>query len=268
MFLLFFWPLAITGENKLVIGNHGCGFFSSFFGVLNNLLWCEQNNIVPVVYWDTSSLYYDERDSDCSATKNAWTFFFKPVSQLSFQKGDYVHNNYFDKDGRNYIPTPPTESERVKINNLITRWIKVNEPILAMVNEYYRASIYGKKTVGIHIRRTDKKCERPHIELQKIFDCANNQHADQYLLATDEQEIIELAKAALKKPVITYTAKRSSNGYPIHYNPESTNKTQAGREVLIEVLLLSKTDFFIHTISNVSTAVIYFNPQLPHIELF
>jgi hypothetical protein len=258
----------IVCDNTLVIGQHGCGFFSSFFGALNNLMWCEKNNKVPYIFWDKSSLYYDERDEECKRKNNAWTCFFKQVSDLSYQPGDYVHNSYFDMSRENVIAIPPNNNQRTEINALIARWIHVQESILKTVEDYYERSMAGKKTVGIHIRRTDKKCERPHIELQKIFDCANSQEADQYLLATDEQDIVELAKAALKRPVITFQVNRSCNGYPIHYNPESTNKTQAGREVLIEVLLLSKTDFFVHTISNVSTAVIYFNPQLPHIELF
>lgn len=268
LFLFLINTRTVVSENTFVIGQHGCGFFSSFFGALNNLLWCEKNNKIPFVLWDKSSLYYDERDEECISKNNAWTCYFKQVSNSPCTPGDYVHNSYFDFERKYVIAIPPDSNQRKEINSLITKWIKVQESILKTVDDYYERYMRGKKTVGIHIRRTDKKCERPHIELQKIFDCANNQDTEQYFLATDEQEVVELAKIALKRPVITYTAQRSSNGYPIHYNPESPNKTQAGRDVLIEVLLLSKTDFFIHTISNVSTAVIYFNPQLPHIEIF
>jgi hypothetical protein len=34
---------------------------------------------------------------------------------------------------------------------------------------------------------------------------------------------------------------------------------------LIEVLLLSKCDLFLHTCSNVSSAVLLFNPELKHL---
>ncbi|MFZ5953494.1 MAG: hypothetical protein ACOYT8_00160 [Candidatus Dependentiae bacterium] len=259
--------IAQTHE-KFVIGQHGCGFFSSFFGALNNLIWCEQNNKVPVIYWDKSSLYFDERDVECKNNANAWPCFFKPVSEQNYENGDYVHNSYFDKDGHNLIAIPPCSHQRAEINELINKWIYVNESILKVVDDYYEQHIKGKKTIGIHIRRTDKNSERPHVPLQTIFDCTNRYDADQYFVATDEEEILQAAKTALNKPVISFAAGRSTNGFPIHYNPEQSNRTQAGREVLIEVLILARTDFFIHTISNVSTAVIYFNPKLPHKELF
>lgn len=39
-------------------------------------------------------------------------------------------------------------------------------------------------------------------------------------------------------------------------------------QVLIEAILLSKCDHFIHTPSQLSTAVLYFNPELSHTLIY
>lgn len=266
---ILFGILAVAGSyssEKFVIGQHRCGFFSCFFGALNNLIWCAENNKIPVMYWNESSLYFDERDTECK--DNAWNCFFKPVSNQKYVPGDHIHNEYATKNGQIWVAVPPCSHQRFFINEVIQKWIHINDTIQAIVNNFYENHLKGKKTIGIHIRRTDKSDERPHIPLNVIFDCANSYDVDQYFVATDEEEILQAAKVLLKKPVICFNARRSINGLPIHYDKEQPNKTQSGREVLIEALLLSRTDFFIHTISNVSTAVLYFNPQLPHVELY
>ncbi|BDC34786.1 hypothetical protein Noda2021_07440 [Candidatus Dependentiae bacterium Noda2021] len=252
-------------KDKFVIGHHRCGFFSCFFGALNNLMWCHAHKKEPVMMWDSNSLYYDERDPECR--DNAWLCFFKPVSNYKYAPGDYVHNSYFDVNGRTWFSIPPCARHRTKIACAIKKWIRLNEHIQQAVNDFYRTYMHGKKTVGIHIRRTDKHVERPDVPLEKIFSTANAIDTDQYLVATDEMEILQAAQMALNKPVIFFPCPRSVDGTPLHYNSECANKTQSGRDVLIEVILLSRTDTFIHTISNVSSAVLCFNPSLKGIEL-
>ena len=72
----------------------------------------------------------------------------------------------------------------------------------------------------------------------------------------------------LNGPVVYYDSYRSVNGEPIHDSEHSYNKAQLGEEVLIEVSLLARCDLFVHTRSNVSTAVLLFNPDINNEVLY
>ena len=86
----------------------------------------------------------------------------------------------------------------------------------------------------------------------------------QFFVATDEQKLLEEAQELLSGPVIYCDSYRSLNGEPLHRpkKKQDYSKAKLGEEVLIETLLLSKCNGFVHTRSNVSTAVLFFNPEL------
>jgi hypothetical protein len=86
----------------------------------------------------------------------------------------------------------------------------------------------------------------------------------EFFVATDDESLLNLAKKHLIKMPIHYNATRSQNGNPIHCGSNGilSNKKKLGEEVLIEAILLSRSDFFIHTNSNVANAVCCFNPNI------
>ena len=46
-------------EQKYVIGQSSNeGLFSCFLTTLNDIVWCEQHNKIPVIFWDKTSRYY------------------------------------------------------------------------------------------------------------------------------------------------------------------------------------------------------------------
>ena len=65
-------------------------------------------------------------------------------------------------------------------------------------------------------------------------------------MTSDEEHLITIARQQLKGTVITYDAKRSANGNPVHYNKEGSPQN-VGSDILVEVLLLSLFNFFVYT---------------------
>ena len=98
-----------------------------------------------------------------------------------------------------------------------------------------------------------------------FFKLANKYKGYQFLIATDEERLLNEAIKKIKSKVIYYKCYRSPDKMPIHC--KSPNKAQVGEDVLIEAMLLSKCSKLIHSISNVSTAALFFNPELKHILL-
>ena len=132
------------------------------------------------------------------------------------------------------------------------------------LDDFYNENILKKRTIGIHLRGTDKQIEvKPNNPLLLIKDANKNKNC-QFFIQTDEYSLLELAKKNLNGKIIHYTYQLSQNCKTIHYT-QHLNKAILGEEILIEAILLSKCDKFIHTLSNVSTAVVYFNPNIKHI---
>lgn len=136
-----------TTKEKFVIGCHGAGFFSIFFGALNNITWCEQNNKIPVIYWNKKCHYY--QPEGYNGTYNAWKYYFEPVSELSYEQGDKIFKSYFTPSIRPLIginPRNPSKKKRTFIKeHLIDRYIKIKPSIAQKIEDFYLQNMAGKK---------------------------------------------------------------------------------------------------------------------------
>lgn len=153
--------------------------------------------------------------------------------------------------------------------NILNRFIKFKEKITTKVELFYNEQMRGKKTIGIHLRGQFLWGEVPMVANSYLFAEANK-YADgktQFFIATDQWPLLEDAKKQLKGKVIFFDCTRFD-----HSTAPVAGGTKLdpvlGENVLIEMLLLSHCDYFIHTISNVSTTALYFNPTLKHTVLY
>jgi hypothetical protein len=267
MLLLFFHSsFALDNNNnlnqKFVIGARYAGFFSNFLGMLNIISWCDINKKIPVIYWNEDCLYW-ENDGYNNNTTNAWEYYFEPVSQLKYVEGDNIYKKYFAPDGSGIKYSSFTCADILSYklwgNQLIKKYIQIKPQVQKKIDNFYKTHFKNKKIIGIHLRGTDKYSEVKPINPDLIFDIANTYHDHSFFVATDEQKLLDLAKTKLNGPIIYYDAERSNSNKPLHTR---TNKAKLGEDVLIEVILLSKCKKLIHTCSNVSCAVLFFNPNL------
>lgn len=261
---------------RYVIGwqDKTAGFFHCFFDVLNKLGWCDKNRITPVVYWDNDSVYYNK--DGYNGCTNVWEYYFYPVSKDTYQIGDVINKNSDQTivpEGISHIGWVPEHTRekwyRRVVSRIIEKYIHIKPAVKNKIESFYKQNMLGKKTIGIHIRGTDKYREAIAVSPSTIFEQANILAAQfpacQFLIATDELSILEEAKSKLSGKVIYYEAFRSQDGRPIHFNTHQYNKAKLGEEVLIETILLARTDIFLHTLSNVSSAVLYFNAELDNV---
>lgn len=254
-------------SNKYVIGNHSeAGMFSIVFGVLNHIRWCDANHKIPVVYWGKTCSFYEA--NGYNGLKNAWEYYFEPVSKLQVSSNDEIHSTYFAPDGTGIDPRPNPPYTcmgmykfKKWVNALIKKHIKIKPHIMNQANEFYKKHMEGKKTIGIHLRGTDKNREVPMTPTDLIINEANKYEGYQYFIATDDNKLLEEAKKKLKGDIIYFDSIRSDNNKPIHLS-RTSSKAIVGEQVIIEMLLLTSCQKFIHTCSNVSMAVHYFNPDI------
>ncbi|MGE0206438.1 MAG: hypothetical protein AB7R69_01165 [Candidatus Babeliales bacterium] len=259
-------------NNYYVLTGRQTGLFSNILGVINHLIWCEKQGMDLVVYWKDEPSFYKMSDG-YNGSDNIWEYYFYPVSEAHYQLGDELHADYTPPDGEAieclyYLYEKNLSYEyRSFINSYIQRYIHIKPSILEKMNDFYKKNMEGKATIGIHVRRTDHY-ESPRIPLNAYIQVANSFKDVQFLVATDDQSVLDILKQKLKGNVIYYDAYRSSNNKGLHiWNPQVDNKALMGEQVLIESKLLSLCDCFIHSVSNVSLGALFFNPLLKSIYL-
>ncbi len=268
--LLCFVATALAQEDKHVIGAMpNEGFFSSFVSVVNSLMWAEANGKTPVIYWDEKSLFHN-------GSGNSWEYYFEPVSSLSYhpREGlalwdacpapDSIH--LFSSFLKNVDEFHGTL--RAKAKQTIDRFIRVLPHITEKVNRFYQERMTGKTNIGIHFRGTDFSPQWKVKEMVASQCIAAAKEAAkrypgevQFFIATDDEALLAYAKKQLPR-VIHCDSQRSVNGQPIHRKGSGFDRRLLGEELLIEGLLLTKCDYFVHSHSSVPIAVMLLNPEL------
>src|SRR5690242_7986812 len=71
----------MADRDALVIFSRPVGLFSLYLQVLGQVLRCRQANVVPIVYFNSRSLYWS--DHGHNGARNAWEYYFEPVSDLA-----------------------------------------------------------------------------------------------------------------------------------------------------------------------------------------
>jgi hypothetical protein len=256
--------LPLAHAKKVVIAPWSGGFFAGFIVVLNHLGWCKQHNKIPIVHWGKGSLYYQKEEFNGNST-NAWEYYFEPVSNTTYNDNDYKSFKFSLGDPNLHYKILDQYSRNLAYE-LICQYIKIKPCVQKKIDDFYQQNMAHRRTIGIHLRGTDKITEEKLVTPEKIVAIALAQ-ADpdtQFLISSDEQRLLEIMTSLLKGyDVIYYNCQRSTNGKPLHL--KSQHPAQGGEDVLVEVSLLAKCDLLVHSLSNVSTAALYFNPKMEHI---
>ena len=194
------------GHERILIVrmNHSyAGFFSYFTFALNQFLFCEQNNCLPVVDFgpwseDGPNAYHDPARGD-----NMWDYFFEPpagytyadirelirdpaslVSELDLYRLSnndlwYLHGHdrrgvfgypygfYRLKerfDGRWY------DEQRRRAHRLLRRWVRLKPDVLEAVDQFHATHMQGQPVIGVHLRGTDKGTAWASRSCQRVIE--------------------------------------------------------------------------------------------------
>lgn len=262
-------------SNTLIIKGRSAGFFSNFLGVVNHLKWCHEHARKPIISW-TGGFYHDPRGCNGICSENAWEYYFYPVSDACPLPGDQTTYAYYAQDGFAIATHPqsknpyPDEALRKKLHQIISSYVRIKEPILQKIDDFFSHHIAGTKTVAIHLRGTDKYTEVPPVPLNYICEIANKYEPCQFYIATDDERLLCQARKLLHGPVISYPCFRSVSDKGVHTTadyPPGRSRALLGEEALIECILLSRCSILIHTWSMLSMTALLFNPSLTHVHL-
>lgn len=110
------------------------------------------------------------------------------------------------------------------------------------------------KTLGLHLRGTDKVGEVKPVDTLKLFTKIDSLISDKKInsifLATDDERYLSLISERYPKLLLfDYNKTISNNGKPIHFK---INRRKINREVIKDCFILSRCPYFIYSFSNVS----------------
>lgn len=120
--------------------------------------------------------------------------------------------------------------------------------------EKARENLITDKTLGVHLRGTDKAGEiKPPSHAEIIMTITNylqRFNLEKIFLATDDIAYVRLLKQEFgERVILPNTRKISSNGKPIHLR---YFRNHLNEQVVEDIYLLSKCPYFLYSSSNVS----------------
>src|SRR5262245_8892904 len=201
---------------------------------------------------------------------------------------DNFFNNYFVQD-KNLLASPRQREvdwvsvwhvrrdtwqsiggeTRAEIGRVVRRRLRIKDTILSKIDRIERERFGGRRILGLHKRGTDHGFHGELLPLTDYFSAVDRHIGafDRLYLATDEADTVRRFQERYRDKLIYLDdVFRSSDERSVHEHTFENNYKK-GEDVLIEAVLLSRVDFLLKTMSNVSLFSILHNPDLPYERL-
>lgn len=268
----------ITMNRSLLITTRTYGFFSSLFQILDNIKYCEENSIKPIIKLNKTFVYNFNKE-------NVWNDFFENINDQIVQ-GTPIEIESLPHTDRflveNFLMVSPKNKNfrlklwdlyeksteeflqhRLEIHQFIQQYLRPKSDILIEMNSVPLDA--EKNNLAVHIRGTDYNNNflEKFIETTK-HDIELNIY-DKIFIASDNKEAIDTYKQKFNNVVFyntTLRAETMNTKTPICYTTNGSDKIKQGKDVLVECLLLSKCSKLICVNSNVAAMATYFNPKM------
>jgi hypothetical protein len=240
------------------------GFFAELTTTLRHIKKVREDNKSILVEWGSgNSLYYNQNHGE-----NVWEYYFEKVDLVDNSGIDYVLDNY--------IPIHPFDgiNNRETFNKLYFDNVKLNETTTKIINENIK--LVDKKTLGLHIRKTDKllgtSFNEPmsipvdDVEVFNLIDPKLDNNYENIFLSTDCQETYKNFLNRYGNKIINVDRLRGSGVNAIHTSGIGDGYIK-GLESLIDSYILSECGFLIRSTSNLSSFSMFMNLDLECINI-
>jgi hypothetical protein len=271
---------------KFIIIPHNGGFFSNFNKVVQHLVLSLNHSGIRAMQVDwhiNKKKIMDQFSFGRPDDGNIWEHFFEQLTfhddsymrcvRIAGFRGDSIHfSNAYDL-------YKPGQGWRQQYHSAFKKHICIKPHVLKKVDQVYSPYMAGKYCIGVHMRNEAHKVEQPNNKmppfesyLSQVRDILRSQSREGVIfLATDVEDYVRRFKNAFNQALIVQPGVTRLPENPdgdvnrqLHYDNAQAS-LKLGEDVLVDCLLLSRCDIFVHTVSNVATAVGYINPGIPMI---
>jgi len=235
----------------------GGGFFSILFSVLINLELCSKKKYIPFIDLENFHTKYNQKNM-IDNTFNSWEYYFHKISNYNLNNIYKSKNVYFSKkkiDTRKHIK----KNEFDKYKKIIGKYIKVKDSINKVVKKFEKQKFKNKKVIGLHFRGTDMKTTPSHpfpptySQISLLLDSLlTKKKYESIFIITEQASYLEKLRKKYGKKLLYFNSFRSNQSKIFSYKGRKNHRYLLGRDILIETILLSKTDIIISSKTNVS----------------
>lgn len=286
-----------NGSVDVITSMHrGAGFFCELRKVLENIIHYEHEGIRSH-YVDWTDEFFPFKDGP---NENGWDLYFEPIACPEYcsrpnQSVRTVGNCGLHELHDQICVAPWVAYDeylpyRLYAHDMLKKYIVIKPHIIEYVNSFYKEHMQGSLCIGVHVRyasihRFETPKGHPALdeyckEVDRLLDLYQDRNVKIYL-ASDSHIVIDYFKKIYCEKLLyidTYRARGSEDpglmyeraGYWTSH-PAEWHKAKPGYRggfgTLVDCLLLSKCDYFIHITSNVATFVTFFNPYIKSIYL-
>jgi hypothetical protein len=210
---------------------------------------------------------------------NIWEHFFEPLPFCKFPFLLSVRTSRF-KDysitgTEAYDLYKSGQEWRNTYHAAYAKYIRIKQHIQEKVEQIYRDYLEGNYCIGILVRNQSHKREQKtnkmpttaeYVEKIKENLPSNDKKVIIYL-ATDVEEVVSEFKnifgdKVIVQPNVIRSACHGKEEGDQRWYKNPSPQLKDGEEVLIDCLLLARCNVFIHTTSNIATAVGYINKNI------
>jgi len=261
----------------------GAGFFSNLNFVVHNLYICEQLKMIHVIDMENYQTFYNCKIK-IKNTYNSWEYYFKKVSKYNLDEvyksknvifcdkktfqGGYDKKNYESEfkyfNGFQYLDN--------KHKKIFKKYIKIDKKIKNDAKKIY-SLFKNKKVLGICIRGSDQKktAYQPYTPTKEQMIYATkkllNKHKfNKIYLCTEDSDYLDFFKSNFSDILIyNKNTPRTTDAIDLFNYPNKNHRYLVGRENIVDVLALSKTNHILFTVSNIPyTALFLSSPNKIH----
>lgn len=254
-------PVPYWGTNclfKSPSSSNGIQDFFKGFDSPNLAELCEQSDIYPPK-WNSHNITSEDvnKFSGDYAKRSAQYFLNRPerVVVSDFYTSLTSIKPWIAKDSVYY-----GLSEDDIYKRLFDKFIAPTDAIQALADDFYQRHMANRNWIAVHMRGSDKIHESPGLQQTNThyFGFIDRMLALNpgigIFLMTDATPILEQFQSTYGERVIYTASERTASNVGVHLSTHDGHK--AGQEVLIDVLIALKCDYFIgNKESNVSLAI-------------
>ena len=248
------------GIYAIDIDSDWLGLGARIIKTLEILLYCEEHRLRPLIRYN----YFNGEHSKVD--------YFGELFRYRLEEHDTVTSARYTCIRDIYeLGWPEDYNKKLKLGiakDLFDKYLGIQPFILDEVEAFIQAHFYGKKVLGLHYRGTDKAGEAPLVAKEQLLQhvkavLREKPELEIIFVSTDDEKIISfLRQSDIGVPVLfREDAVRSKDGDQFHRKKE-ISKTVVNRDAIVNMLLLSRTDYLLKTASILSDCSVVFNPLI------
>jgi hypothetical protein len=246
------------------------GLLSLYFNSgVAEIQWAQENGYIPYIDFDTENCQYHV-ERKVNGTTNAWEYYFNQPNHLTAneiaQKRNVLLSGWSQKKRK--LMKPTIENVQTDLfRSICLEKCAVNESVLKMADKIAERQLKKEKTLGVFIRGTDYVAlqpkghyRQPTVEqvMEKVDEFCTKYDIQKILVVTEDFEIFQKFKNKYGEMAFSSDDDFVKNYSATDYveNSFQNDPYERGLKYLIRLLLLTKCDYLVSSITNGSMFVL------------